>query len=108
MSTRRQHLLNRLRRRRQGDATEQERSLQARVAALEAAVEESRQLHQRLADVVDVVTEVLVPVADRDDARLRAALADLDASLDLADPPADDAVDPPADDDADDDAEDTD
>ncbi len=56
--------------------------LAARVAALEAAVEENRQLSQRLADVVDVVTEVLVPAADRDDDRLRQALADLNKTLD--------------------------
>ena len=48
--------------------------LEARVAALEAAVEENRRLNQRLADVVDVVTEVLVPAVDRDDERVRAAL----------------------------------
>ena len=58
---------------RAGTATE-DAGLAARVAALEAAVEESRQLNQRLADVVDVVTEVLVPAVDRDDERVRAAL----------------------------------
>ena len=58
------------------------RGLEARVAVLEAAVEESRQLNQRLADVVDVVTEVLVPALDRDDDRLRTALANLDKTLD--------------------------
>jgi hypothetical protein len=52
--------------------------LAARVAALEAAVEENRRLNQRLADVLDVVTELLVPAVDRDDARLREALAHLD------------------------------
>ena len=51
--------------------------LAARVAALEQAVEENRRLNQRLADVVDVLTEVLVPVADRDDARLQRARKDL-------------------------------
>jgi hypothetical protein len=56
--------------------------IEARVAALEAAAEESRMLSQRLADVVDVVTEVLVPAADRDDERLRAALANLNKTLD--------------------------
>jgi hypothetical protein len=56
--------------------------LAARVTALEAAVEENRQLSQRLADVVDVVTEVLVPAADRDDDRLRQALANLNKTLD--------------------------
>lgn len=58
------------------------RALPARVAALEAAVEENRRLNQRLADVVDVVTEVLVPAVDRDDERLRRALANLNQTLD--------------------------
>ena len=48
-----------------------------RVNALEAAVEENRRLNQRLADVVDVVTEVLVPAVDRDDERVKAALGRL-------------------------------
>ncbi len=55
--------------------------LQRRVVELEAAVEENRQLNQRLADVIDVVTEVLVPVADRDDARMKAALERLNGTL---------------------------
>jgi uncharacterized protein YciW len=77
-------LMARLRSRRHPDdalSTEQGQSLAARVAALEDAVEESRQLNQRLADVVDVVTEVLVPAADRDDERLREALAHLNKTL---------------------------
>jgi uncharacterized protein DUF6752 len=56
--------------------------LAARVKALELAVEENRRLNQRLADVVDVVTEVLVPAVDRDDERLRTALANLNKTLD--------------------------
>ena len=64
------------------DPAPQGQRLAARVAALEAAVEENRQLSQRLADVVDVVTEVLVPAADRDDDRLRQALANLNKTLD--------------------------
>lgn len=55
--------------------------LVARVDALEAAVEENRRLNQRLADVVDVVTEVLVPAADRDDARMQDALKRLNQTL---------------------------
>jgi C4-dicarboxylate-specific signal transduction histidine kinase len=55
--------------------------LEARVAALEEAVDENRRLNQRLADVVDVVTEVLVPAADRDDERLQQALARLGKTL---------------------------
>ena len=53
-----------------------------RVAALELAVEENRMLNQRLSDVVDVVTELLVPAVDRDDERLQAALAALERTLD--------------------------
>jgi hypothetical protein len=55
--------------------------LAARVEALEAAVEENRRLNQRLADVVDVVTEVLVPAIDRDDERIAEALANLNKTL---------------------------
>jgi hypothetical protein len=57
-------------------------NLAARVAALEEAVEENRKLNQRLADVVDVVTELLVPAMDRDDERVKKALADLGKTLD--------------------------
>jgi hypothetical protein len=53
-----------------------------RVAALEDAVDENRRLNQRLADVIDVVTEVLVPAIDRDDERLREALSRLTLVLD--------------------------
>ena len=56
--------------------------LLARVNALEAAVEENRRLNQRLADVIDVVTELLVPAVDRDDKRLKDALANLGKTLD--------------------------
>lgn len=63
------------------------RSVLARLAALEEAVAENRRLNQRLADVVDVVTEVLVPAADRDDERMQAALARLTTVLD-AEPPS--------------------
>ena len=37
-------------------------SLYKRVLALEQEVQESRRLNQRLSDVLDVVTEVLVPL----------------------------------------------
>jgi hypothetical protein len=68
------------------DGPAPESELEARVAALEDAVEESRQLSQRLADVVDVVTEVLVPAVDRDDERLQEALARLTKTLGAASP----------------------
>jgi Domain of unknown function (DUF6752) len=60
-------------------------SLYKRVVALEREVQESRRLNQRLSDVIDVVTEVLVPAADRDDERLREALKRLEA---VVKPPA--------------------
>ena len=55
--------------------------LAARVRALEAEVDESRRLSQRLCDVVDVLSEVLVPASDPDDPRLREALAHLERAL---------------------------
>jgi hypothetical protein len=49
--------------------------LRDRVAALEREVQETRRLHQRLAELTDVVTEVLVPAADRDDDKISTILA---------------------------------
>lgn len=56
-------------------------ALQGRIEQLEAAVDENRRLNERLSDVIDVVTEVLVPAVDRDDERLKAALGRLDQTL---------------------------
>jgi hypothetical protein len=56
-------------------------SMYKRVVALEQEIQESRRLNQRLSDIVDVITEVLVPAVDRDDERMRAALARLDAAI---------------------------
>ena len=53
--------------------------LEADVAELMESVEENRRLNERLSDVLDVVTELLVPAVDRDDARLEAALESLQA-----------------------------
>jgi len=50
----------------------------ARIGNLEREVQECRALNRRLADVVDVVAELLVPALDRDDARVSQALAQLD------------------------------
>lgn len=60
-------------------------SLYRRVVELEREIQESRRLNQRLSDLIDVVTEVLVPAVDRDDERLRAALQRLDAAAGPAD-----------------------
>jgi hypothetical protein len=51
--------------------------LEAEVAELMSSVEENRRLNERLSDVLDVITELLVPAVDRDDERLRAALDSL-------------------------------
>jgi cell shape-determining protein MreC len=53
--------------------------LEADIAELQESVEENRRLNERLSDVLDVVTELLVPAVDRDDARLREALDSLQA-----------------------------
>ena len=52
------------------------RRLLDRVDELEREVQETRRLHQRLAELTDVVTEILVPAADRDDDKIRAVLAE--------------------------------
>ena len=56
-------------------------ALKQRIATLEKEVQESRKLNQRLSDVIDVITEVLVPTVDRDDERMRAALVRLEAAV---------------------------
>jgi hypothetical protein len=78
--------LNRLRR--SDEDRQHGRGIEARLAALEEAVEENRRLNQRLADVIDVVTELLVPAVDRDDKRLEDALANLGKTLDADAPQA--------------------
>jgi hypothetical protein len=45
------------------------------VARLDREAQESRRLHQRLAELTDVVTEVLVPAADREDGKIREILS---------------------------------
>ena len=52
-----------------------------RLSALEAEVQENRQLNRRIAELTDVVAELLVPLADRDEERVRATLARYRAEL---------------------------
>jgi predicted ribosome quality control (RQC) complex YloA/Tae2 family protein len=47
---------------------------QKRIADLEHEIQETRRLHRRVAELADVVAELLVPALDRDDERVRAAL----------------------------------
>lgn len=49
-------------------------ALRRRVARLEAEVQECRALNVRLAELTDIVTELLLPVAARDEAKLAALL----------------------------------
>lgn len=55
--------------------------LNTRIAELEAAVEENRNLNLRVAELVDLVQELLIPVASQDRARIDAALAKFQRSL---------------------------
>ena len=53
----------------------------ARLAALEEEVQEGRQLNRRIAELTDVVAELLVLVDDRDEERVREVLAQYRASF---------------------------
>jgi len=56
-------------------------SVRARLAALEEEVQECRQLNRRIAELTDVVAELLVLVDDRDEERVREVLAQYRASF---------------------------
>ncbi|MBC2933881.1 DUF6752 domain-containing protein [Nocardioides sp. zg-1228] len=56
--------------RRNRSVTGDTRDLERRVAALEEAVQDNRALNVRVAELTDVVTELLLPVAARDEERL--------------------------------------
>lgn len=45
-------------------------ALEDQVVALEAELSDNRALHRRLAELTDVVTELCVPLAERDEARV--------------------------------------
>ena len=51
-------------------------SIPARVKDLEASVQENRRLNRRIAELTDVVAELLVPLADRDEEKARELLAE--------------------------------
>ena len=55
--------------------------LQRRVADLEGEIEELRQQNLRLAEIADLVQELLVPLASRDQARVDAAIESFSKSL---------------------------
>ena len=55
--------------------------LRRRVAALEAEVQEARALNLRVAELADLVTELLIPLAQRDEDRLQELLVKYHESL---------------------------
>jgi hypothetical protein len=63
-------VVGRLRSSRPGEALD----LRQRVRRLEAEVQECRALNVRLAELTDIVTELLLPVAARDEEKLAALL----------------------------------
>lgn len=52
-----------------------DRSLRARVQRLEQELEADRQLHRRIAELSDVVAELLIPIQDRDETKVSEVLA---------------------------------
>lgn len=56
-----------------------DQGLRVRVESLEREVQELRHVNRRLADVLDVMTELLIPAIDRDDAKVKSALDRLSA-----------------------------
>jgi hypothetical protein len=55
--------------------------LLTRIEELEAEVQENRNLNLRVAELVDLVQELLIPVASQDRDRIDAALAKFQRSL---------------------------
>jgi hypothetical protein len=55
--------------------------MRTRIEELEAAVEENRNLNLRVAELVDLVQELLIPVASQDKDKIQAALGEFQRSL---------------------------
>ena len=55
--------------------------VRGRLTALEAEVQENRQLHRRVAELTDGVAELLLPGVDRDEERMTELLAAYRARL---------------------------
>jgi hypothetical protein len=60
---------------------EQLAELQERVAGLESEIAELRRHHLRLAEIADVVQELLIPMASRDESRISEAIEKFQQSL---------------------------
>ena len=50
-------------------------TVRGRLRALEDEVQELRQLNRRIAELTDVVAELLIPIQDRDEDRVQEVLA---------------------------------
>ncbi len=57
------------------------RELEERVAALEAQATELRRHHLRLAELTDIVQELVVPLASRDDEQIARAIEKFHESI---------------------------
>jgi hypothetical protein len=55
--------------------------LTARIGELEAEIQENRNLNLRVAELVDVVQELLIPVASQDQAKIAAAVEKFQKAL---------------------------
>ncbi|TCJ28586.1 DUF6752 domain-containing protein [Nocardioides jejuensis] len=55
-------------------AVQSSRVVEVRLRALEDEAQEARQLQRRVAELTDVVTELLIPIHLRDDARVEEVL----------------------------------
>jgi hypothetical protein len=64
-----------------GPSEEDYAKLVERVRQLEEDIVESRQLNKRIAELADVVAEVLLPAGQRDDESVRQRLAKYDPTL---------------------------
>jgi hypothetical protein len=51
------------------------RTVRARLRALEDEVQELRQLNRRIAELTDVVAELLIPIQDRDEVKVDEVLS---------------------------------
>lgn len=68
-------------RRRLNEAEKQVATLRRRVEVLEQEVQEGRQLNRQVAEMLDVMGEVLLPAEQRDEERLHALLARYHSTL---------------------------
>lgn len=58
-----------------GSTRQEVDALRDRVAELEAEVQEARRLNRRVAELLDIVEELLVPLTLRDEEKVKAFLA---------------------------------